>query len=194
MATRLPMSYDRQKIFKKLFKYKDGKLFHKARLGCKAFNSRWAGTEAGTLKPQSYKATPVSQVEIGFTVEGKYYKEYANRIIWSMFNGNIPNGYAIARHSHDCLDNRIENLHCILEETVAKNRKIHKRIDSVIRNRAPKQSSCSGVTWDKNANKWRARICTIELGWFDTEREAVIARKQAEKAEGYHENHGVAQV
>jgi hypothetical protein len=34
----------------------------------------------------------------------------------------------------------------------------------------------------------------IELGWFDTEREAVIARKQAEIAEGYHENHGVAQV
>jgi len=194
MATRLPMSYDRQKIFKKLFKYKDGKLFHKARLGCKAFNSRWAGTEAGYMKKHSNRATLEVFVEIGFSVDGVKYKENANRIIWSMFNGNIPKGYAVARHNHDYLDNHIENLHCISAKLVAKNQKIQKRIKGDVRAPACKQSSCSGVSWNKNANKWRARICMIELGWFDTEREAVIARKQAEKAEGYHENHGVAQV
>ena len=192
MATRLPMSFNRQKIFKKLFKYEDGKLFHKARLNKHYFNRRWAGTEAGYMKKHSNKSSLAVFIEIGFSVDGVKYKENANRIVWSMFNGNIPNGYAIARHNHDYLDNRIENLHCIPEKLVAKNQKIQKRIDSTVRSQAVKQSACAGVSW--NNNSWRARIGSLTIGWFDTEREAVIARKQAEKAEGYHDNHGVALV
>ena len=194
MAKRLPKSFDRQKIFKKLFKYKDGKLFHKARLNKHSWNNRFAGKEAGSLKPMSNKATPACQLEIGMTIEGTFYKEYANRVIWSMFNGNIPKGYAIARHNHDYLDNRIENLHCIPEKLASKNRKIHKRIEGDVRAPACKQSSCSGVSYHRKYKQWQARIMYKKIGWFDTEREAVIARKQAEEEEGFHINHGVALV
>ena len=194
MAKRLPKSFNRQKIFKKLFQYKDGKLFHKARLNNPYFNRRWAGTEAGYKKKHANKKMDAVFIEIGFSVDGVKYKENANRIVWSMFNGDIAEGYAIARHNHDYLDNRIENLHCIPIKLVAKNQKLQKRIDGEVRTHADKQSACSGVSWHKPSDKWRARIGTKELGWFDTEREAVVARKQAEEREGFHMNHGVALV
>ena len=194
MATRLPKSFDRQKIFKKLFKYKDGKLFHKAKLNKHTWNNRFAGKEAGSLKPTFNKATPANQLEIGFSVEGVKYKEYANRIVWSMFNGNIPEGHAIARHNHDWLDNRVENLHCIPEKLVAKNQRMQKRIKGDVRSSACKQSACPGVSYHRKYKQWQARIMDKQLGWFDTEREAVVARKQAEEAEGFHVNHGVALV
>ena len=192
---RLPMSFDRQKIFKKLFKYKDGKLFHKARLGQAYWNNRFAGKEAGSSKWNLTHATPYERIELCFTLDQVQYREYASRVIWQMFNGNIPEGYVIALENHNTMDTRIENLRCVLDKTQNKNKAPRKATSPQSKRLpAPKQSNCQGVSYHQGSDRWRARIGNSILGWFKTEREAVIARKEAEIAEGYHENHGVALV
>ena len=195
MAKRLPMSFDRQKIFKKLFKYEDGKLFHKARLNQHAWNIRWAGKEAGTSKWNMTQSTPTEKIELLFTLDGVKYKETASRVIWQMFNGNIPEGHFVALENHNTMDTRIENLRCVVAHTQQKN-KAPRKVTSPQSKRppAPKQSPCQGVSYHQGADRWRARIGIKELGWFATEQEAVVVRKQAEIAEGYHEHHGVALV
>jgi len=195
MAKRLPMSFDRQKIFKKLFKYKDGKLFHKTRLNQHAWNNRFAGKEAGWIKDFDKRATPYTKVELTFTLDKVVYKEIASRVVWQMFNGNIPKGHIIALENHNTMDTRIENLRCVLDNTQQRNKAPRKATNpNATRQPAPKQSNCQGVCYHKGSNKWRARISSTELGWYDTEREAVIARKEAEIAWGFHVNHGVALV
>ena len=195
MAKRLPQSFNRQKIFKKLFKYEDGKLFHKARFNQHAWNKRWAGKEAGTSKWNMTQPTPTEKIELIFTVDGVKYKEVASRVIWQMFNGNIPEGHFVALENHNTMDTRIENLRCVVEHTQQRNKAPRKATSPQSkRPPAPKQSNCQGVSYHQGSNRWRARIGNSTLGWFTTEREAVIVRKQAEITEGYHEHHGVALV
>jgi len=51
-----------------------------------------------------------------------------------------------------------------------------------------------GINWSKKSNKWMARIMvdkkSIYLGCFDDITDAVEIRKEAEKAYGFHPDHG----
>lgn len=71
------------------------------------------------------------------------------------------------------------------------NRKINLRICTVSNNnmnatlRSNNTSGCTGVSWFKLTNQWRARITInyteIELGLFDDYEDAIIIRKEAEE-------------
>ena len=55
-------------------------------------------------------------------------------------------------------------------------------------------SGVTGVYWNKNCNKWDAKICINgklkNLGLFVDKDEAIAARKAAEMTYSFHENHG----
>lgn len=97
----------------------------------------------------------------------------AHRIIWEMFNGDIPEGMLVDHIDGDTLNNRIENLRLATRTQNNANSKGHGNY--------PK-----GVV--KVGSKYRARIThrgkTISLGTFDTVDEA----KQAYdiKAQEFH--------
>ena len=84
------------------FTYEDGKLFHKYRdFGHKSFNTKHAGKMA-CKHGGDYKIV-------------KHYSKgyYAHRVIWEMFNGEIPEGMEIDHINCDKHDNRIENLQLV---------------------------------------------------------------------------------
>lgn len=138
---------------------------------CKWWNTRFAGTNAGSYDPNGY---------ILIRINGIDYR--AHRIAWAMTYGAAPEFIDHINGVRD--DNRIENLRSIAQEGNAKNAK--KRGDN--------RSGTTGVGFYPSKNKWRARINykgkTIALGYFDTTEEAIAARKAAEKVYEYHENHG----
>ena len=90
----------------KYFTYKDGKLFHKHREGkdryTKMWNTRYAGTEAGTLTYQKY-------IQVRFN--GKFYR--AHRIIYEMHHGFLSSDLHVDHINYDTCDNRIENLQAL---------------------------------------------------------------------------------
>lgn len=93
--------------------------------------------------------------------DGKEYR--AHRIIWSLFNGDIPEGMLIDHKDGDVSNNNISNLRLATrQQNNANSRKRHF-------NECPK-----GVT--KVGKRYRARISynntTISLGTFDTPEEA----------------------
>lgn len=82
---------------------------------------------------------------------------------------NAPPDLQVDHRNHKTLDNRRENLRlCTASEN--------------LRNQLPQPGGSSkfkGVSWDKNARKWRATIhpngCTCYLGYFMNEIEAARA-------------------
>jgi len=81
-------------------------------------------------------------------------------------------------------DNRIVNLRSVTDGQNKKNR--------------PKQKNNStgtpGVIWNPLNNNWVARISvksrTVHIGCYNRKNDAIMARKEAEKFYGFHENHG----
>ena len=131
------------------------------------------GAVAGTLNKFGY---------IQFRYNGVIYR--AHRVIWEMFNGPIPDGMEIDHQNHNRADNRLANLRVVTKQENAMNRL------ATGRNR----SGAVGVSFDKERCKWLAQITkfrkTKTIGRFDDFDEAVAARKAAEAAYGFHENHG----
>jgi len=83
-----------------LLSYDNGNLYWLPRDNVsKQWNKRYAGTKAGTLKKEGY---------IQVKLEDKI--SYAHRIIWEMFNGEIPKNMEVDHINDDRADNRIENL------------------------------------------------------------------------------------
>jgi len=89
-------------MFKQYFEYRDGELYYKA------------------------KTSPSSSINVGDKVGGKandgysrvqlFGKKYlVHRVIWEMFNGEIPKGKVIDHINNNSSDNRIENLQCITQ-------------------------------------------------------------------------------
>ena len=81
------------------------------------------------------------------------------------YNGSLT----VDHINHNTLDNRKTNL----------------RICSIFENNQNKtnnKSSCVGVCWDKSRNKWKATIFKKYIGRFDNLEDAILARKNAEKA------------
>ena len=81
-------------------------------------------------------------------------------------------------------NNRLSNLRSVSMEENNRNIRKHKT----------NTSGVTGVYENKRDNKWLAMIWNgnkqINIGTYKTKPEAIAARKGAEKALGYHANHG----
>lgn len=141
---------------------------------CAIWNTKYAGKEAGT-DFQGY-------VAVGFKSFG-HVSIFAHRIVWAMHHGEWPAEF-IDHINRDRSDNRISNLRSVSK---VENQRNHPR-------HAHNTSGVSGVNWDKARGQWRAYITIgrkqVSLGRFPSFEEAVSARKRAEAANGFHENHG----
>lgn len=117
-------------------------------------------------------------------LNGKHYR--AHRLAWLYIYGEWPKDQ-IDHINHVIDDNRIENLRAVSRIENQRNRKRNKN----------NTSGYHGVHWCAAANKWAARIKTNgkvrHLGVFENKDDAIAIRKQAEKDNGFHPNHG-AQV
>lgn len=117
------------------------------------------------------------------SVKGETYP--AHRIAYSLQSGRTPSTDEFVDHINgDQTDNRLQNLRLVPHRLNMKNQKT----------RNTNQSGCTGVHWDKSVNKWRAKITVnykaIYLGVFDEMDDAIKARKNAERENGFHINHG----
>jgi len=163
-----------QSELKELFDYdKDSGLFTRV----KNQGSRGKiGDIAGSKRNTGY---------IAIKAKGKQYQ--AHRLAWLYMTGEFPE-YDIDHINHVRDDNRWENLR---EAT---------RIDNCqnMSKSSANTSGCTGVTWNKENNKWLAYI-SIDgkrsyLGYHTEYSDAVNARKNAEVLYGFHENHGKDKV
>jgi hypothetical protein len=105
----------------------------------------------------------------------------AHRVLWALHYGSDPDG--VIDHINGLkADNRIENLRVTDAEGNAQNRPL----------RRDNRTGSSGVI--PHGDKFRANIrCggkLTHLGTFERLSDAVAVRKEAERAMGFHENHG----
>lgn len=131
------------------------------------------GDIAGGINPLGYRQIAIKGVQF-----------YAHRLAWFYVHGEWPSNQ-IDHINHNRDDNRIANLR---EADDAEQRK----------NMSRPANNTSGVTGVSPAfGKWSAQIKhrgrKIHLGLFQEKAHAIIARKAAEKALGFHKNHGVTQ-
>jgi hypothetical protein len=115
------------------------------------------------------------------TIKGRRYKTH--RVVWALHHGEWPD--SIDHINHDRADNRIQNLRSIPVAENLRNKSRDKR----------NTSGKTGVSWDSRTNKWFAKICVdkkqISLGLFADKEDAIAARVAAERAAGFHPNHGM---
>ena len=109
-----------------------------------------AGSSAGTLRKDGY---------VGVFIKGTY--QFAHRIIWEMYYGEIPEGLVIDHINGDRADNRLENLRmCTFQENHFNRGK-----------QSNNKSGYKGVSWHKQKQKWVAQIKLDGrnkfLGFFD---------------------------
>lgn len=143
------------------------------RRGSATWNVRYAGKEAFTfVTRKGYRYGTVLNQRL-----------MAHRVIWFMVHGRWPN--QVDHINGDRQDNRLCNL-----------REVDNRTNC--RNRTQRRSLPLGIYRSKNGKRWVACLGntrdkgSTHLGTFDTLNEAVAARKDAERREGYHPNHGRA--
>ena len=114
-------------------------------------------------------------------INGKTFR--AHRVIWALVHGEWPS-LQIDHINGDKADNRIDNLRCVESYINQQNMKMS----------SLNKSGCTGVRFVKSSKKWKSEISyrgkSIHIGTFDNFRDAVFARKKAEKKYGYHPNHG----
>jgi hypothetical protein len=131
------------------------------------WNTRFAGKPAFRTACHGYWA--------GLVFRKKF---KAHRVAWALHYGRWPT--AVIDHINgDPLDNRIGNLRDVEQSENLKNMRI-------------KRAHSSGVLGVyRNYNRWVAHIGRTRIGFFATRDEAVSARKAAERAHGYHPEHGL---
>lgn len=138
---------------------------------CTWWNARFANAQAGTLDPYGYIVIRLLKVD---------YR--AHRLAWLLMTGEPP--VFIDHINGNRSDNRFVNLRSVEHAENTKNAK----------RRADNTAGVTGVSYFAPKNTWRARINdnkrTITLGYFRTKKEAIAARKAAEKVYAYHKNHG----
>lgn len=139
----------------------------------------YPGDIAGTLDADGYVRITIGGVSL-----------LAHRFAWEFDNGDIPDGMQIDHKNHIRNDNRRENLRVVTHKDNGRNTK------KSVRNK----SGCVGVYWYDSRSKWWAFIGNSgkgerkSLGYYSDWFDAVCARKSAEFALGYHENHGKSEV
>ena len=140
-----------QKELQELFDYKDGNLYWKINLR----NGIQIGKKAGCLHHTGY---------IIININGK--KHLAHRLIYSYFNGEIPDELQIDHINHDPSDNSYENLRLATNRQNCQNGILRKNNTSGVK----------GISWHKQHEKWQVRCYLNEkrkhLGYFDNKEEA----------------------
>lgn len=145
--------------FKDYLEYKGGDLYWK-----KASTNRvFVGKKAGNLSVYGY---------IEVRINKKLLK--AHRIIWEMFNGEIPDGKLIDHINGNRNDNRIENLRLV---TFSQNCLNNKK-------RRNNTSGVTGVHLYKRTGMWTCNFIGKHLGTFGSFIEACEARIVAEVSSG----------
>ena len=117
------------------------------------------------------------------SVKGETYP--AHRIAYSLQIGRSLEANEIIDHINgEKQDNSVDNLRIVSHSINMKNQKM----------RNTNKSGCTGVYWIKAISKWRAKIIVdyndVHLGYFDKMDDAIAARKNAERENGFHINHG----
>lgn len=159
-----------QAVWDHLFKYNNGKLYWKNKF---PKSKAVIGAEAGGVYDGRYRVVKI---------RGSVY--YTHRIIWELFNGDIPCGYEIDHVNHDITDNRIENLRLVKPEENKRNIPLSSRnITGFIGVVATKYGYGSKVTY-KGVEYW--------LGTFDSAEKANKARCDFIENHNFnfHKNHG----
>lgn len=151
-----------------------GQLFWlESRAGQHGFNKQYMGREALAGKhPDGYKQG---------TLSGK--SVLAHRVVWAVVYGAWPIE-DIDHINGNRQDNRIENLRAVSRMENAHN----------VKRRSTNKSGHAGVYWSPSNGKWVAQIMCAGrrewLGLFTTVADAAVARRDAERRYGFHENHG----
>ena len=148
-----------------MFDYKEGELYWKQ----PRYRKIKVGQKAGTRKPNGYVIVCVYR---------HLYR--AHRLIWTMFNGEIPVGKFIDHIDRDRANNRLENLRLVDNSLNLRNAKTFRTNTTGVR----------GVYFDKGMKKYCARIYTapykcVILGYSKSLAEAKRMRQTAEKKYGY---------
>lgn len=159
-----------QDTLNQLFEYRDGMIFWRKR---PAFNIP-AGSRAGSFSNDGYRKLKINN--IGYV---------EHRIIWIMFNGEMPEGYQIDHKDCNPSNNKIENLRLATQTQNRYNQARYKK----------NKSGYKGVGWHKAHGVWRARMGinkkVIHLGSFKTPELAHQAYKDAAiKIQGEFANFG----
>lgn len=105
----------------------------------------------------------------------------AHRVAWALHYGEDPS-FEIDHINGCATDNRIDNLRA--SDPLTNNRNLAR----------PRNNTSGTVGVAFIPGRWRATITVdnraIHLGYFETEAEAIAARKAAEREYGFHPNHG----
>lgn len=178
-----------QKYLKECFEYDpdSGDLIWKER-PLEHFKSKHAQavsnkkTKGNIVKSKHPNGRGKNYLKVGFsTLQGKK-SLLVHRIIWMIVYGEWPE--FIDHINGNGTDNRLSNLRSVSMEENNRN----------IRKLKTNTTGSTGVYENKISNKWVAMIWNgnkqINLGTYKTKAEALAARKGAEKALGYHPNHG----
>lgn len=141
------------------------------------WNKRYALKIAGT---KNKKKSGLSHLRVRVNNQ----RFYVHRIIWTMVNGEIPDGMEIDHSDGNGLNNSIDNL-----------RLVTKRENNLNRPKSSRNTSgVTGVSWNNRDGKWVAHIGLNgnikHLGYFDKIDDAKEARLNAQSRNGYHKNHG----
>ena len=128
------------------------------------------GEEAGCLNLYGYRQ---------ICINGRYC--LTARVIWFFVKGEWPAN--IDHINHDRSDNRLINLRSVTNAENSRNR-----------SKSPRNTSgVMGVSWNKAARKWCARIQVnskqIHLGLFTNMADAITARAAAKVKYGFSQNH-----
>ena len=132
-----------------------------------------AGDEAGCQQARGYRSTKVN---------GK--PRYAHQLALQLSGVDVPSWMRVDHIDGDRTNNRLNNLRVVTPTGNNRNQKKPK----------DNKSGTMGVRLYKRTGKWDAYITVsgiqLHLGYFNIKEDAIAARKAAEKAHGFHENHG----
>lgn len=104
----------------------------------------------------------------------------AHRVIWEMFNGEIPEGMEIDHINHIRDDNRIENLRLVSKKSNMENKSRYKN----------NKSGFTGVSFESKSGRWSVSVGSKRYGRFDDIEHAKICAMIVRAELGYHDNHG----
>lgn len=83
----------------------------------KGLKDRWGNTREKILKPSYCKIPCKKRIyaipHVCLHIKGKAKTYHISRLVWTAFNGAIPQNYQIDHINNNPQDNRIENLQCI---------------------------------------------------------------------------------
>ena len=142
--------------------------------------------EDGVLHRHSSGRVDVARHRSGYKFVGLHGKRHAlHRIVYCLANEVwISQSDRIDHIDGDTENNDPQNLRICDMASNSRNQKV----------RITNKSGTMGVRTCKNKARWRAEIGVngknVHIGYFDTFDEACAARRDAEMAYGYHQNHG----